>query len=105
VSPGQGSQMDLPWRNRTSQKAVAGDRCVEPEQLVSQCQCPRVRESEADVVAQRTDVRHVVVESFQLEQETTKFARAGAHFDPTGFLHGHAVGQSVTDGAVAGDTL
>ena len=84
-----------------AQQPVAGDLGVESEELFAQGEGMRVGQAEADVVAQRPDVGHVVVEALKLEQYGPQFSGSWRDINPTGLFERQAIGQAVPDGAVA----
>ena len=51
-----------------AQETMPGGVAVEPQEPFAQVEGPGLGQAEADVVAQRADVGHVVVEALQLEQ-------------------------------------
>src|SRR5665213_467503 len=84
---------------------MAGHLAVETEQLLANRQGTRLDESEADVVAERADISHMVVHALQLEEQRAKRRRLVGHVDPACLLDRQAVGEVVADGAVAGHSL
>ena len=88
-----------------AEQPVTGDPVVEAQQLLADPQGVRVEDAVADVVAQRADVGHVVVEPFELEQCRPAGAAPGRGTGQSRVLDGEAVGEGVADGGVAGDPL
>jgi len=88
-----------------AQQTMPGHRVIERQESFAQRQGARVREAEADVVAQRAHVGHVVVQAFEFEQHRAQFVGARADFDTEGLFDGLDEREAVADGAVAGDLL
>ncbi len=84
---------------------MAGDLGVEAQQLFAKRQCPCLGEPEADVVAQRADVGHVVVEALEFQQQRSEPGRLRGHRDLARILDREAVGEIVRYRTIAGDAL
>jgi len=64
--------------------------------LFADAQRVGVGEGEADVVGQGAQVRGVVVEAFELEDQRAQPLRRLGHRNPEGILHGKTVRQGVS---------
>ena len=69
---GQAADPGAAGDDAAAQQPVTGDLGVQLQELLAQGEGPRLGEAEPDVVAQRADIGHVVVETFELEQHAAR---------------------------------
>ena len=89
----------------TAQQAIAGDALVEPQQPLADPEAVRMGHGEARVVGDHAEIRHVVVEAFQLEKHDAQVAGPVRLRHPRRRLERLAEGQRVAHARVAGDAL
>ena len=92
---GQRAQLGDAGPDRATQQPVPGDLVVDAQQLLAHPLGVGVEDRVGDVVAQRADVAHVVVEPFELEQYGPPSPDVLGHDLAAGVLDRLAEGQRV----------
>ena len=78
---------------------------VQPEELFAAAKCVRVDDAVPDVVGEGPEIRSVVVEPLELEQQGTEILAGPWYFDAERVFEREAVREVVADGRVSRDSL
>ncbi len=102
---GQRTDAGTTQDHAAAEKTMPGRVAIEPQELFAEVEGPGLGQAEANVVAQRADVGHVVVEALEFEQRGPQDAGILADRELPGVLDGLAIGKAMADSGVPRDPL